>query len=473
MREAGILLHISSLDGRDNIGTLSDGYEFIDFLKRAGQKYWQILPINPTSYKDSPYQGVSVYAYNPYFISFDFLINMGLLKKNDLKGYKTRKKNDYGYLFDNKVKVLKKAYANKSLVEDEYKKFLKQNKHWVNDYAAFMVLKELNDFRPWYLWSDDYKYRNSDALKKLIKDNFINYDSYRFIQYLFYSEYSYLKAYAKANKIKIIGDMPIYVAYDSVDVWVNPQMFLLNEKLEMDYVAGCPPDDFSSYGQLWGNPLYDWEYMKKHDYDFWVKRIKHSQKLFDVIRIDHFRGFAGYYMIPNGKEPKDGFWHDGPRMDLFKVIKEKTKAKIIAENLGFLTEDVYKLLEDTGYPGMHVTQFEFGSDLAFKDDFKKNNVIYTSTHDNQTIRSFYLNSDKKLIKSLVHISRKPYLDLIYATLKKSPSLAIIPFSDYIGSLERMNEPSTSDGNWVYRIKKNELNDDLAKTIYKLTKESKR
>ena len=486
MRESGILLHISSIPSEYGIGSLGkNAYKFVDFLKKSGQKIWQILPIGPTSYGDSPYQSLSAYAGNPYFIDLEMLVEDGLLSNDDLPYKKEVKRVDYSNLFNTRYNILHKAYLNKHLVLDELNDFINKENYWLNDYAMFMVLKVKQENRAWSTWYDDFKFRNPESLRWLQNEHKDMIEEYKFYQFLFYKQWYKLKEYANKKGISIMGDMPIYCAYDSSDVWANPRYFQLDFKLEPSSVAGCPPDAFSEDGQLWGNPLYNYERMKKDGYSWWVSRVKHSLKMFDILRIDHFRGFAGYYSIPFGElTARNGRWVEGPGYSLFKAIeKECPNAKIIAENLGFLTPDVHKLLKNCGYLGMNIFQFELsdGKGCPLKKGFKTNNIFYSGTHDNQTILSFYheLNEkDKKLIDNVCDIkfTDPAHLKIIEFCMKQATDYCIIPIQDYLGLTDsegRMNIPSTSQGNWTYVSRSMDYSKGLSEYILKITKESNR
>lgn len=372
--KTGILLPISSLPSNYGIGGFGkSAYKFIDFLKETNQTCWQILPLNPTSYGDSPYQSPSSLAGNPYFIDLDLLYQDKLLTKDELKENINKSKNvDYGWLFNTRFNVLRKAF-NRFVKNDDYYEFLKRSDYWLNDYAKFMALKEKNNYKDWLNWD-------------VLDVNEEDLEFWYFIQYLFDKQWNDVLKYAHNNGITIIGDMPIYVALDSVDVWMNKSDFLLDKDNYPTLVAGCPPDGFSPDGQLWGNPIYNWEKMKQDNFSWWIKRIKRHLELYDIIRIDHFRGFAGYYAIPYGDATaRYGAWHSAPGKELFKTVNETfNDAKIIAEDLGFITPDVRELLEFTGYPGMKILQFAFyDEDAEFLPRMYKtsNCVVYTGSHD--------------------------------------------------------------------------------------------
>ena len=354
MRKSGILLPVSSLPSAYGIGCFSgEAYEFIDKLKAAGQSYWQILPLGPTSYGDSPYQSFSSFAGNPYFISLDDLVEDGYLTREDCTSCDfgdNEEYVDYEKLYKNRFLLLRKAYENSHIQDNgEFQSFVLENKGWLDNYALYMAVKTHFNNTCWVEWDEDIKLRKPEALKKYQKEYADEVEFYQFQQYLFAKQWKALKAYANQNGIKIIGDIPIYVAFDSSDAWANPELFQFDENCNPIAVAGCPPDGFSATGQLWGNPLYNWAYHKKTGYDWWLKRIAYCFDLYDIVRIDHFRGFDEYYSIPYGDETAvNGHWEKGPGMDLFNTVKEKLgELDIIAEDLGFLTESVFQLLKDS------------------------------------------------------------------------------------------------------------------------------
>lgn len=488
MRRAGVLLHISSLPNKYGIGTLGrEAYDFVDFLKRSGQSIWQILPIGPTSYGDSPYQALSAFGLNPYFIDFEELVKDKLLSINDLPPVEEKQNTiDYGKLFVTRYNILHKAYLNKHLVKDKFEKFQKEEQEWLIPYSEYMVLKQEHENKSWNLWYDDFKFKVDHAMAWFRNEYKDKIEEWQFYQFLFFTQWKKLKRYANKNGIKIMGDMPIYCAFDSCDVWNEPTNFQLDSSLNPIAVAGCPPDAFSETGQLWGNPLYDYEKMALDNYSWWVKRVKHSFKLFDIIRIDHFRGFAGYYSIPYGNTTAvNGTWKEGPGYSLFKEIKKACpKGEIVAENLGLLTDDVFELMDKCGYPGMNIFQFELGDrkeNIPLKKKYDKNNIFYSGTHDNQLISSFYneLNSvDKKIVDELCDIkfTDRPNLKIIEFCMNETTDTCIIPIQDYIGLSDnegRMNTPSTATGNWCYRLEDKWMSQGLEEYIYDITKKSNR
>ncbi len=485
MRASGVLMHISSLPGETGIGTFGkEAYNFIDFLKSSGQTYWQVLPLCPTSYGDSPYQSFSTFAGNPYFIDFDLLCNDKLLKKSDyskMKWFEIEEKIDYELLFKNRFKVLRKAFSKFDLDNLNYKDFCNYNVFWLDDFALYMASKNLFNGKPWNEWPREFKTREKLSISKAEKELKDEIDFQKFIQYVFFTQWNNLKKYANENGIKIIGDIPIYVAGDSADVWANPKQFLLDEDCNPIEVAGCPPDAFSDDGQLWGNPLYDWEYMKKDGYSWWKNRIEHLCNMCDVIRIDHFRGFESYYCIPaESKTAKIGEWRKGPGIDFFKEIESSLgKKNIIAEDLGYLTPAVKKMLKQSKYPGMKVLQFAFDTDDDndyLLHNFTKNSVAYTGTHDNDTVVGFMTKTaprkTRKRARDYLRLTRKEGYTwgFIKAVLSSNSDTAIITMQDLLGlgNDARMNYPSTIQNNWQWRAKPDYLSNELAEKLYYYT-----
>lgn len=395
MRKSGILLHIASLPNDYGIGSMGrEAYDFVDYLKKSGQSIWQILPLSQTSYGDSPYQSFSIYAGNPYFISLDVLAEEGLLKKSEYENIKwceDPRYIDYATMYEQFYKVMKHAYRRFSLqrngnVSGEYRAFLDDNK-WLHDYALFMALKDAHGGKAWSEWEKPLRLREPSAVKSAEKKYEAEMDFYIFLQFKFFQQWHKLKKYANDNGIEIIGDIPIYCALDSADVWCQPELFQLDSDRVPIVAAGFPPDAFSADGQLWGNPIYDWDRMKQDNYRWWVGRIGFAKKIYDIVRIDHFIGFNSYYAIPFGsKTAHGGKWCEGPKYDLFRVIKQETgNGGIIAEDLGIITPPVRKLLRQAAYPGMKVLQFAFdpsGDSEYLPQNYKSQNcAVYTSTHD--------------------------------------------------------------------------------------------
>ena len=470
MRRSGILMPISSLPGPYGIGTFSkEAYAFVDFLKESGQKLWQILPLGPTGYGDSPYQPFSTYAGNPYFIDLEALIEEGLLTKeecDELDWGGHEEYVDYGHMYESKYKALRLAFSRVDLEQDEdFLAFIMRNYEWVLDYALFMAVKNAHNGAPWSTWEEDILMRKESAMVKYRKACQEDILFYEFIQYLFDKQWTKLKAYANEAGIQIVGDVPIYVSFDSTEVWANPELFQLDEKNMPTAVAGCPPDAFTALGQLWGNPLYRWDYHKETGFAWWIKRMEHSFRLYDIVRIDHFRGFESYYSIPAGAENAiHGKWEKGPGMDLFRAMKEALGEKeVIAEDLGLMTPEVEKLLKDSGYPGMKVMQFAYyeGSDSVYlPHNHVKNCVVYTGTHDNQTTLGWYLALSKKDRNFLEEYSgitswKNVCKVLIKQAMMSVADTCIIPMQDYLelDDRARINEPGSAGNNWKWRMKK--------------------
>lgn len=485
-RGSGVLLHISSLPSNYGIGTFGEeAYKFVDFLKKSGQKYWQILPLGQTSYGDSPYQSFSINAGNPYFIDLDILMQEGLLLKDEYQNINWGNDNtkiDYELMYNTRYKILEKAFKRFNKTERAYLEFLTNEKEWIDDYAIFMAIKKEHNDNSWEKWSENFRKKDEKTLRKFIEENGEKIEFWKFLQYKFYEEWKNLKKYANNNGIKIIGDIPIYVAYDSVDVWKNPEYFQLDEDLKMTAVAGCPPDAFSAVGQLWGNPLYDWEYMEKTKYKWWIKRLKVATTLYDIVRVDHFRGFESYYSIPaNETTAMNGQWRKGPGMKLFKQVKEELgDLNLIAEDLGYLTEDVMQLLKESGYPGMKLMQFAFDSREGgdyLPHNYIKNSIAYIGTHDNNTALGWILSADSNDIEYMrtyldiySYDDRETVWKMICRTMAVVSDIVIIQMQDYLGLGDeaRMNIPSTLGGNWCWRMEKNILDERLIQSMLHIT-----
>lgn len=486
MRKSGILLPVSSIPSRYGIGTFSrQAYEFVDFLAQAGQTYWQILPLGPTGYGDSPYQSFSTFAGNPYYIDLETLAAEGYLTKEDCEQYDFGEDAgtvDYEKIYLSRFKILRKAFHGSNIEQNrEFQDFVEKNSFWLEDYALYMAVKNAFDSVSWIEWDEDIRLRKESALERYREEYEEDIAFYRFVQYLFVRQWSALKAYANAKKIQIIGDIPIYVAFDSADTWANPELFQLDEDCLPIGVAGCPPDAFSATGQLWGNPLYRWEYHKKTEYAWWMQRIAYCYQLYDVVRIDHFRGFDEYYSIPYGDPTAQfGHWEKGPGYDIFRVMKEKLgKRAVIAEDLGFLTDSVLKLVKKTGYPGMKIFQFAFDSREEsdyLPHNYTQNCVVYTGTHDNDTILGWYqtLNRhDRGFAKRYLNIrkNREVEWEFIRAAMACVADTCIIPMQDYLGlgNEARINLPSTLGTNWKWRMQPDALDEELAGRIREMTK----
>ena len=484
MRTSGILLGVASLPGDYGIGKMGkEARAFIDFLAEAKQTYWQILPLSPTGFGDSPYQSFSTRAGNPYFIDFEALERDGLLSPEE---YKTvdfggdRRYISYGTLYENVYAVLRRAYERFSPTP-EYDRFIEKNGDWAADYALFMAEKSAHGGAPWYEWEPKLRAAEPEELEKAKKELKAEIGFYLFLQYEFFKQWFELKKYANSRGIKIIGDMPIYCAYDSVEAWLTPEIFDFDSDKRPKFVAGCPPDGYAPEGQLWGNPLYNWPDMEQNGYKWWIDRIAFATDIYDVLRIDHFRAFAGYYAVPGGdKNAVNGIWREGPRMKLFNSTNYWLgKKEIIAEDLGFITDDVVQLLKDTGYPGMKVLQFSFdpsaGSEYLPSNYTSGSCVVYTSTHDSDTAKGWAEKlSGRELGFCLDYCGVKTREEIPEALLRLAwgsvADTAIAQLQDLLGlgNEARINVPSTVGQNWRWRIEKDELSPQLCEKLRRLT-----
>lgn len=473
MRTSGILMPVFSLSSKGGIGTFGkEAYNFVDFLEKAGQSWWQILPLNPTNYGDSPYQSFSSYAGNPYFIDPELLIEEGLLTADEFSSFDfgdNANEIDYEKLYNGRFEMLGIAFS-RFTENKEYINFCKENAYWLDSYTMFMALKAENENRVWNSWSEE-----------LLPDNKIA-DFHRFIQFQFSKQWFALKEYANKKGIGIIGDIPIYVAFDSADVWSEPELFQLDKNMNPSAVAGCPPDAFAEDGQLWGNPLYDWKKMKADSFTWWKKRLGYALKLYDKVRIDHFRGFESYWSVPFGdKTAKGGKWVKGPSMALFREIKKEfgDNVPIIAEDLGFLTPQIHLMLKRCGFPGMKVLQFAFsnGEDSEYlPHNYNRNCVVYTGTHDNDTVLGWAESlpeEDLSMAKAYLGANDNEGLNwtMIKAAQMSVADTCILTMQDLIGlgSEGRINTPSTLGDNWKWRIGEGCINDWLAQILYDKTK----
>ena len=488
MRKCGVLLPVSSLPSKYGIGCFSkEAYEFVDRLKEAGQSCWQILPLGPTSYGDSPYQSFSTFAGNPYFIDLEDLVERGWITKEQCESRdfgEDQEYVDYGKLYKNRFLLLREAWKNSNIARTpDFQQFVKENSHWLDDYALYMAVKVSFDNVCWVEWDEDIKTRKPQTLKAYQEKFSQEIEFYQFQQYLFRVQWEKLKAYANSQGVSIIGDIPIYVAFDSSDAWANPELFQFDEDCNPIAVAGCPPDAFSATGQLWGNPLYDWEYHKKTGYQWWLKRLITCYQMYDIVRIDHFRAFDAYYSIPaEAKTAEIGEWKPGPGYELFAAMKKELGRRgVIAEDLGFLTPSVLRLVKRTGYPGMKVLQFAFDSRESndyLPHNYTKNCVVYTGTHDNDTIAGWYgsLNRrDKKMCNSYLNMAgsrkKEAHWEFIRAAYASVAELAMIPFQDFLGlgSEARINTPSTLGDNWKWRMKQGAFRSELAEKMRNMAK----
>ena len=472
MRGSGILLHITSLPSPYGIGTLGKtAYDFADFLQESGQKYWQILPLGHTGFGDSPYQSFSAFAGNPYLIDLDLLCEQGLLKSEEYRGVywgADRRKTDYGILSQKRIRILKNV-CERFVKRQEYELFCAENAYWLEDYSVFMALKELFSGRPFFEWK-----------KPLPQPDKKDCEFWKILQFLFFEQWKKLKSYVNSKGIKIIGDLPIYVAYDSSDVMGSPELFELDNRGAPVNVAGVPPDSFSPEGQLWGNPVFDWEYMRQSGYRWWIKRISHSLKLFDVVRIDHFRGFSSYYSVPFGsKNAVNGSWRAGPGAELFETVEAATgKPAIIAEDLGFIDDGVRDLIKKTGFPGMKILQFAFDSREEsdyLPHNYDKNCVVYIGTHDNDTLAGWLENAsgeDVAFAAEYLRLNRaEGYSEgIIKSAMASVADTVILTMQDLLGlgSSARMNVPSTAFGNWQWRALESDFSPFLARKLKNLT-----
>ena len=483
-RRSGVLLPISSLPSEYGIGCFSkEAYEFVDFLEKADQSLWQILPLGPTGYGDSPYQSFSTFAGNPYFIDLQELIKEGWLTKEDCKAdYGTSQQYvDYDKMYKARFKVLRRAFDKSNIgKKEDFKAFCKKNSFWLDDYALYMAVKNSFGGNGWNTWDEDIKLRKPKAMKAYREKYADDILFYQFQQYLFDRQWKALKKYANEKGVEIVGDIPIYVAFDSADTWANPELFQLDKDGTPKAVAGCPPDAFSATGQLWGNPLYNWPYHEKTGFEWWMKRLGYCFDMYDVVRIDHFRGFDEYYSIPYGDPTAEfGHWEKGPGFSLFKRMKEVLGNRdVIAEDLGFLTPSVVKLVKKTGYPGMKILLFAFDHrepSNYLPQYYDRNSVVYTGTHDNDTVVGWIKSASRKDVafaREYTGVKRNKELPaaLVRAALASVSDTCIIPIQDYleVDNSARINLPSTLGDNWKWRMKKGQLTDDLAKRMSRLT-----
>lgn len=493
MRKSGILLPVSSLPSKYGIGCFDKAaYKFVDDLVEAKQTYWQILPLGITGYGDSPYQSFSTFAGNPYFISLDELVKLGYLSKEQLPEEDINSDYvDYEYLYKNRYTLLKTAYKNSHISENkDFKAYCNENNWWLDDYALFMAIKGTYDNQGWEVWPQNLRLRDEIVLNKKKEELADEINYHKFLQYCVWTQWYALKNYANSKGIEIIGDIPIYVAFDSSDVWCHPELFQLDPDVYPTAVAGVPPDGFSADGQLWGNPLYDWKKHKETGYAWWIQRIAYCKKAYDVVRIDHFRGFDEYFSIPYGdKTARNGHWEKGPGYDLFKTIEASLgKLNVIAEDLGYLTDTVKQMVADCGYPGMKVFEFAFdsrdssGTSNYLPHNYTENSVVYTGTHDNETMMGWFKNikpEERQMLKDYLHTDcddDKTLLDMSIDCIMASKSdKCIIPIQDYLklGNEARINQPNTLGHNWMWRLKKNDFSDELKHRMREITMKTNR
>ena len=484
MRESGILMHITSLPGPYGVGTMGkQAFDFVDFLHEAGQKYWQILPLTPTGYGDSPYQSCSTYAGNHYLIDLPTLVEEGLLDYEQINGIDWglhADRVDFGIQYQNRLNVLRLAYDRFQGGED-FQKFCDENKKWLPDFALFMALKEKLGGQPWYAWDDALKLRNPKALAQVTAQMQEQIRFYCFVQYIFDKQWRALREYARQKKVRIIGDVPIYVPYDSADVWSNPQWFQLDEAMNPTAAAGCPPDAFSEDGQLWGNPLYRWDLLKEDGYQWWIDRLAAAGKLYDVVRLDHFRGFEAYWSVPFGDTTaRNGKWIKGPGLDFMNTVKAKLpQISLIAEDLGFLTQEVLDLRDESGFPGMKVLEFAFDSrepSEYLPHTYPRNSVCYTGTHDNMTMRQWFETASADAIAyAIEYMQLSEQEGMVWGVIRTAMSsvsdLCVIQMQDLLdlGGEARMNFPGTmTSANWTWRAWDGFTGNGLAHRLYHLT-----
>ena len=484
MRSSGILMHITSLPGKYGVGTMgAEAFAFVDFLKKAGQSKWQLLPLTPTGYGDSPYQSCSTFAGNPYLIDLPKLVEEGLLTREEIDSVTwcaREDRVDFGIQYNNKNRVLRLAY-NRFAGGGEFERFCVENGSWLPDFALFMALKDATG-KSWYDWEDGLKFRDPDAIwnaRNKLKDE-IRF--YSFVQYVFSRQWNALRGYAKDAGISIIGDVPIYVPYDSVEVWASPELFQLDATLRPTDVAGVPPDAFTADGQLWGNPLYRWDEMRRDGYSWWLRRLAAAGKWYDTVRLDHFRGFESYWAVPYGApNARGGHWVKGPGMDFITTLKKGLPGlSLIAEDLGYLTREVLDLRDNSGYPGMKVLGFAFDSREPsdyLPHTYTRNSVCYTGTHDNMTTRQWFGTADADAVAYA-----REYMCLneaegdVWGTIRTAMAtvsdMAIVPMQDYLdlGAQARMNFPGTlTDANWTWRAEAGFMTDELSERIRRLTR----
>lgn len=499
-RQCGILFPVFSLPSAFGIGCFSkEAYDFIDFLSRSGQSYWQVLPLGPTGFGDSPYQPVSAFAGNQNYVDLRTLIDEGLLNEDAVRSLdfgRDQERVDYGALYTNRGKALRMAYqkfrerllsssgaqtlSEKSLYE-RYEEFCEKESYWLEDYCLYCALKEKFEGKSWLDWDDDFRNRKKEALDKARKELKDEIAFFCFVQFAFFTQWEKLHCYARERGIQFIGDVPFYVSMDSADTWSHPEVFKFDRDRRPEYIAGCPPDAFSKTGQLWGNPVYAWEKERKNHYSWWIERIRANAALFDILRIDHFHGFASYYEIPYGEETAEkGTMKKGPGMDFFREMKESLgDIPMIAEDLGTITPENEKLLKDSGYPGMKVLQYAFdGSEsswyLTYQHPFHC--VVYTGTHDNTTILDWVehaSNHDRDFARKFIHSENTDYgtfvWDFIREAYRSPADTCIVPLQDYLvkGREARINTPGSQGSNWQWRLPPNYLSEALSDSIRSL------
>ena len=481
-RSAGILLPISSLPSPYGIGCFSqEAYDFVDWLKEAGQTYWQILPLGVTSYGDSPYQSFSAFAGNPYFISLDALVEEGVLTADECKKANFGRKADdinYSRLYTERGRLLRLAYSRSDIGHNEaFTAFCEKNKWWLDDFALFMAVKDRFEGKPWIEWAEDIRLRWQPAMDYYRRELYFEVEYHKYLQFKFEEQWRRLKAYANSKGIRIIGDIPIYVALDSADAWANPGLFQLDKNNIPTAVAGVPPDGFSPTGQLWGNPLYRWEAHRETGYQWWITRLWYCFELYDVVRIDHFRGFDEYFSIPYGSETAaPGHWEKGPGIELFRAVEQALgKREIIAEDLGYMSDTVRQLVRDSGFPGMKVLEFAFdsrdGGDYR-PHSYPTNCIAYTGTHDNEPVDGWFgtaLPDDIERAIQYLNLTKEEGMNwgMMRGIWSSVADLAVVQAQDVLGlgHEARMNTPATLGGNWCWRALPGAFTPELAQKLH--------
>lgn len=488
-RYTGVLMSVTSLPSKYGIGCFCRrAYDFVDWLEKSGQKYWQILPLGATSHGgayDSPYQAYSAFAGNPYFISLEALIEEGVLTEAECDAVEfgsDPNQINYDLLFQNRLPLLRRAYERSRIsLNPGYRKFIRENGWWLDDYALFMAVKAYFGGKAWTDWPEDIRMHYGPALDYYRTELYFEVEFHKYLQFKFYEQWSRLKKYANDKHIEIVGDIPIYVSPDGSDVWAHPEMFQLDEKNRPTQVAGCPPDSFAADGQLWGNPLYDWDQHRSTGYSWWISRMWYSYKLYDVVRIDHFRGFDEYYAIPTtAKTAREGHWEKGPGMELFKAIRSALGERgVIAEDLGLMTAGVRKLVQDSGFPNMKVIQFAFsaadtgGANEYLPHNYQPNCWVYTGTHDNETLAGWFAalpREEKAHIRAYLDDSetagKRLYKKLITLAMGCCARVCIVPIQDWLGldNSARMNQPGTVGANWSWRLAPGLITQELGEEL---------
>ena len=493
-RNSGVLLSVTSLPSKYGIGCFDKAaYDFVDWLEKSGQRYWQILPLGSTSHAgafDSPYQAYSAFAGNPYFISLDALVEEGVLTAEECEqtafGTDPSRVN-YDLLFANRMSLLRKAYERSQIHKNAaFRAFCQENFWWLDDYALFMAVKEFFGGAGWTQWPEDIRMHYGFALDYYREKLYFDVEFHKYLQFKFYEQWSALKKYANDKDILIVGDIPIYVSPDGSDVWAQPEMFELDENNMPTRIAGCPPDSFNADGQVWGNPLYRWDYHRATGYHWWITRMWYSYKLYDMVRIDHFRGFDEYFAIPAATgNAMEGTWEPGPGMELFNTLHQALGERgVIAEDLGLLTDSVRQLVADSGFPNMKVLQFAFDkNDIGGANDYLPHNynnncVVYTGTHDNEAIHGWFMGlgkEEKEFVRDYMGdhetANKWMYKHLIAMAMRSAAKDCIIPAQDWLGldNTSRMNAPGTVGVNWSWRLTPGQINDELAEEVLIITK----